>query len=94
MAETLTDKIGNVREEAAESLGNAASTVRSTAARGIDAIDNLAEAAATRLDSTAKYIRTYDPFGALRRAMQRSPGITLCAGIAAGLLVGFSVRRS
>ena len=94
LADTITDKIGNVREEAAESLDNAASTVRSTAARGIDAIDNLAEAAATRLDSTAKYIRTYHPLGALQNVMRQSPGITLCVGIAAGLLVGFSVRRS
>ncbi|MGA2716920.1 MAG: hypothetical protein ABSG41_27855 [Bryobacteraceae bacterium] len=94
IAEALKDKIDHVRQEAAESLDHAASTVRSTAARGIDAIDNMAEAAATRLDSTAKHIRSYDPLGAVRRVMQRSPGVTLCVGIAAGLLVGLSVRRN
>src|SRR5580700_3092901 len=85
IAEALTDKIDHVRQETAESLDHAASTVRSTAARGIDAIDNVAEAAATRLDSTAKYIRTYNPLGALQNVMKQSPGITLCVGIAAGL---------
>jgi hypothetical protein len=94
MVETLTDKIDHVRQEAAESLDNAAFTVRSTAARGIDAIDSLAEATAGRLDSTAMYVRNYSPLGALRSVLRRSPGITLCAGVAAGLLVGFSVRRS
>ena len=94
LAETITDKIGNAREEAAESLDHAASRVRATASRGMGAIDDLAEAAATRLDSTAKYIRTYNPLSALQNVMKQSPGITLCVGIAAGLLVGFSVRRS
>jgi hypothetical protein len=94
IAEALTDKIDHVRQEAAESLDHAASTVRSTAARGIDAIDNMAEAAATRLDSTAKYIRSFDPLGAARRVMQGSPGVTLCVGVAAGLLVGWSFRRN
>lgn len=93
LAETITDKIGNAREEAAESLDHAASTVRATAARGIDAIDNLAEATATRLDSTAEYVRACNPVGALRKMMKNSPGVTLCVGLAAGLLVGFAVRR-
>jgi hypothetical protein len=93
MADTLTEKIDHVRQEAAESLDNAASTVRITGARGADAIDKMAESAADRLGSTAKFVRYYSPLRSLRRVMRQSPGMTLCVGIAAGLLVGISARR-
>ena len=94
LGETLAENIDHVRREAADSLEDAASTVRSSAAHGIDAIDHLAEGAAGRLDSTAKYVREHDPLCAVRNTIRRNPGITLLCGIAAGFFVGYSTRRN
>jgi ElaB/YqjD/DUF883 family membrane-anchored ribosome-binding protein len=94
MGENVSEKIDQARRGAAESLESAASTVRSTAAQGKDAIETLAEGAATRLDSTAKYVRNFRPVSSVGRTMGQNPWITFSIGIAAGILVAFSLRRS
>jgi hypothetical protein len=86
-------KIDHARQQAAESLESAAATVRSAAAHGMEAIDTVAAGTASRLDSTATRVRNYDPVGTVRRAMRR-PAVVACIGIAAGVLVGYSIRRS
>jgi ElaB/YqjD/DUF883 family membrane-anchored ribosome-binding protein len=90
---TVAEKIDHLREGAAGSLGSAAATVRSTAARGISAIDNISEGTATRLDSTAEFIRDFSAVESMRAMVRRSPGIALGIGLSAGLLVGFCLRR-
>ena len=90
----LVETMEHAREETVQSLESAASTVRSTAAHGIHALDNLAEGTAGRLDSTAMYVRQYHPVSDMQNAMQRNPGLTLCLGIAAGFFAGISLRRA
>ena len=93
VVETVAEKIGHFREGAAGSLDSAAASVRSTAARGMSAIDNLSEGTATRLDSTAEFIRDFSVVSSLRSLIRRSPGLALGMGLGAGLLAGLYLRR-
>ena len=93
VVETVAEKIDHLREGAAGSLGSAAATVRSTAARGISAIDNISQGTASRLDSTAEFIRDFSAVGSLRAMVRRSPGLALGIGLSAGLVVGLCLRR-
>ena len=93
VVETVAEKIDHFREGAAGSLGSAAASVRSTAARGISAIDNLSEGTASRLDSTAEFIRDFSVLGSVRALVRRSPGLALGIGLSAGLIVGLALRR-
>ena len=86
--ETPVEKPGYIQKETADSLDDTAAAVRSTAAQGIRAIDNLAEGTAVHLDHAADYVRNYRPFSGLRDAMRRNPPLTLCAGLVAGLCAG------
>jgi hypothetical protein len=94
VVETVAEKIDHFREGAAGSLDSAAATVRATAARGISAIDNISETTASRLDSTAGFIRDFSAVGSLRTLIRRSPGLALGIGLSAGLIVGLALRRS
>ncbi len=93
VVETVAEKIDHFREGAAGSLGSAAASVRSTAARGISAIDNISEGTASRLDSTADFIRDFSAVESLRGMVRRSPGIALGIGLGAGVIVGLCLRR-
>ncbi len=93
VVETVAEKIDHFREGAAGSLGSAAASVRSTAAKGISAIDNLSETTASRLDSTAEFIRDFSAVESLRTMVRRSPGLALGIGLSAGVIVGLCLRR-
>jgi hypothetical protein len=59
-----------------------------------EAIDELAESAAARLDSTAAFVRNYDPGDIvvdLGRFVRRHPATFIA--VAAGFVLGFAVRR-
>jgi hypothetical protein len=92
--ENVLEKIEEARGGSARSLENAACSLRSTAAHGKDAIESIAESAASRLDSTAKYVRTFHPFSSLHDVMGRNPAITFGIGIVAGVFAAYSLRRS
>lgn len=94
LGEHIAETIEGAREEAARSFDRAASAVRSTVTRGTDAIDDLADRTASRLDSTAKYVRNYHPMETLQSAVRQNPAITMCVGIAVGLFAGHLLRRS
>jgi ElaB/YqjD/DUF883 family membrane-anchored ribosome-binding protein len=93
VVETVAEKLDHLREGAAGSLGSAAASLRSTAARGISAIDNLSQGTASRLDSTADFIRDFSAVESIRGMVRRSPGLALGIGVGTGLLVGFCLRR-
>ena len=59
-----------------------------------DAIDSISEGTATRLDSTAEFIRDFSVVNSLRALVRRSPGLALGIGAGAGLLVGLALRRA
>jgi phage I-like protein len=81
---------------AAEALENAASSVRTSARHGSEAIDNLAERAAGKLDSTAARVRSPDletPVTTLGRFIRRHSTASLILGAAIGLFAGSAVWR-
>ena len=93
VVETFSEKMDHFREGAAGSLGSAAATVRSTAARGISAIDNISRGTASKLDSTADFVRDFSAVESLRSVVRRSPGVAMGIGLGTGVLVGLLLRR-
>src|SRR5256885_12419607 len=91
LGKAVTEKIDHVRKGAADTLENAASTVRSTAAHGTHAIDSFADGTADRLDGTAKRMRNLHPMCALQDALKRPGVVACCVGIGAGFLLGLSI---
>jgi ABC-type transporter Mla subunit MlaD len=86
-------RLDEAREETGRALHTAASSVRDTAQRGSEAIDNLSSAAAGRLDATASYVETHDLSEMLRRFGLRHLTGSLLAAAAVGFLAGSAVRR-
>src|SRR3954469_11274493 len=70
-------------------LTGAATSVRDAG----EAIDHLAERTAAKLDSTAAYVRRYDPASRLREmreAIRRRPAASVAGAAAAGFLFGMA----
>lgn len=91
LCRTAGKKVHDARCGTADALNGSASTVRDTA----EAIDELAESTATKLDSTAAFVRNYDPgdvFVALGKVIGRHAGIFLTGAAAAGFVLGFAAR--
>jgi len=89
-------KVGEAQVGTAEALESAASTVRTTGRHGSDAIDNLTESAADKLDSTAAYVRSPRVEGTLRtlrQVIRRHRTSSLILGTAIGLLAGTVIWR-
>jgi hypothetical protein len=92
LCRTAGKKVHDARCGTADALNGSASTVRDTA----EAIDELAENTAAKLDSTASFVRNYDPadvFVTLYKVIGRHPAIFLTGAAAAGFLLGFAARR-
>jgi len=92
LCRTAGKKVHDARRGTADALNGSASTVRDTAG----AIDELAESTATKLDSTAAFVRNYDPgdvFVSLAKVVGRHPAIFLSGAAAAGFAFGFAARR-
>ncbi len=92
LCRTAGKKVHDARCGTADALNGSASTVRDTA----EAIDELAESAAAKLDSTAAFVRDYDPgevFVTLGRVVGRHPAVFLTGAAVAGFLFGFAARR-
>lgn len=95
-AEDLSRAAGKKLDEAAGALHTAASSVRSTARQGCEAIDGFATDAADKLDATASYVEDHDLRGVLigcRRFIRRYPTGSLMFATAIGFFTGSAVRR-
>jgi ElaB/YqjD/DUF883 family membrane-anchored ribosome-binding protein len=77
---------------AAGALENTASKLRDKA----PAVNELATATATKIESTARYLRehdTSDMVSGVESVVRRNPGASLCAALAVGFLIGTAMRR-
>src|SRR5208283_4973022 len=84
------------RDETADALHTAASSVRRTGRQGSAAIDNLAADTADRLDATASYVEDHDlndVLAGLRRFGRRHLTGSLVAAVAVGFLAGTALSR-
>jgi ElaB/YqjD/DUF883 family membrane-anchored ribosome-binding protein len=89
-------KLKEARNETVDGLQRAASSVRATGRQGSEAIDNLANSAADKLDATASYVENYDPrdvLTGLRRAIRRYPAGSLVIATTIGLFAGCAIRQ-
>jgi hypothetical protein len=93
-------KIDSVRRGTAETLESAAGSVRHAGHESAAAIASLADDAGERLDSTAKYVRTFeggDTFANFRRAIRLHPvgslAMATAAGVVAGICWSYTGRR-
>jgi len=90
-------KLDEAREETGGALHTAASCVRKTGRQGSEAIDNLANGAADRLDATADYVEDHDLGDALtglRRFGRRHLTGSLVVAGAIGFLAGSAISRA
>ncbi len=93
----LEDKARGARTAVADSLEAAADTVRSAADDSVHAINDLANQAGKKLDSTATRVRALGNgrmFGGLRRKVNRSPLQSLAVAAAVGVLAGVSWKAT
>ena len=89
---SASNMMDQARADTARSLHSTASAVRSAGSQSAAAIEECAEGAADRLDSTSKYIRKHD--GAdmlhdLRTLVRRHPGSFLLVSASVAACVGY-----
>lgn len=90
-------KMEEARDETADALHAAASSVRASGRQGSEAIDNIAGCAADRLDATASYVEDHDlrdAFTGLRRFCRRHLRGSLLAAAAVGFVAGSALSRA
>lgn len=97
MAETVSEKLDQQRQSAADTLGRAASAVHENADRlpGGPKVANLTHSVADGIESTASYLRRHDLSGMGKDLMdvcRRYPTQSLVAALAVGFLIGRSRR--
>jgi ElaB/YqjD/DUF883 family membrane-anchored ribosome-binding protein len=89
-------KLQEARNETAGGLHAAASSVRATGRQGSEAIGNLANNAADKLDATASCVEDYDPRDAitgLRRVISRYPARSVVIATTIGIFAGCAIRQ-
>jgi len=89
-------RLDDARDETADALHTAATSVRRTGRQGSEAIDNIATGAADRLDATASYVEDHDlkdVYNGLRRFGRRHLTGTVVAAAAVGFLAGAALNR-
>jgi hypothetical protein len=92
LCRTAGRKMHEARRGTADALNGSASTVRDTG----EAIDELVESTAAKLDSTAVFVRNYDPGNVLvtfKKFVGHHPAIFITGVAAAGFLFGVAARR-
>ena len=80
---------------AAGALENTASKLRDKAPAS-GKVNEIATATATKIESTARYLRehdTSDMVSGVESVVRRNPGASLCAALAVGFLIGTAMRR-
>jgi ElaB/YqjD/DUF883 family membrane-anchored ribosome-binding protein len=96
LARSAGKKLDEARYETADALAGAACSVRTTGRQGSEAIDDLANSAASKLDSTAAYVRrhdTSDMLGDLQQLVRRHPASFLVGAAVVGFFLGSAGRR-
>lgn len=96
IARSAGRKLDAGREETADRLRTAASTVRTNGRRSSEAIDRFARGTANKLDSTASYVEDCDlraVFVGLRRFGRRHLTGSLVAAAVFGFVAGSALRR-
>jgi hypothetical protein len=81
---------------AAGALQNTADSLRNRVEQGGSKLSNVANATATKLESTANYMRDHDMramMGDVEGAIRRNPGPALLCAAAFGFLLGTALRR-
>jgi hypothetical protein len=89
----ISEKVDNISHDTGGGLHAAASSIR----RRSDAVANLAEIAATKLDHAGSYIEKHDSkwmTGESRQILRRYRTKSLLIAVGVGLLAGFAIRRS
>jgi hypothetical protein len=95
--EDLGRKLDDAKDQTAEALHTAASTVRRTGRQSSAAIDEFATGAADRLDNSAAYVDNHelsDVFNGLRRFGRRHLAESLLFTAAIGFLAGAALHRA
>ena len=90
------DTIDQGRVSTASGLESAASSLRSGAQSGGQAITDFANTAADKLQNTASYVREHgmnEMMGDMQQMVKRNPGPSLIAAAAFGFLLGAALRR-
>jgi len=93
----MEEKARSATAAVADSLEEAAATIRSAADDSVHKINDLASQAGKKLDSTASCVRSWDGgnlFGGLRRQVNRKPLESLAVAVAIGLVAGVSWKAS
>src|SRR5579872_5779477 len=98
VARTAADAIDDHREVAARVLTQAASSLHDGAAHlpGGEQATSLADAAAARIDTAAKYVRQHTMrrmSADFQHLIQQHPGASVLIATAVGVLVGRGMRR-
>jgi ElaB/YqjD/DUF883 family membrane-anchored ribosome-binding protein len=91
IARSAGKKLEAGRDETADRLHSAASSVRTTGRHGSEAIDRIASGTANKLDSAASYVEDCDlkgVFVGLRQFARRHPTGSLVAAAVIGFLAG------
>lgn len=96
LGRTAAKKLDQVRNQTADALRTAASSVRTTGRQSSEIIDNCAADTADRLDATASYVEQHDLRGVangIRQVVRRHPGSSLMVATALGFFAGSAIRR-
>jgi ElaB/YqjD/DUF883 family membrane-anchored ribosome-binding protein len=97
LGRTAAQMVDETRGSTAEALQSTTHSLRSTAQSSGEAITNVANRTAEKLESTAKYVREHDFRGMMQdveEVVRRNPTPSLFAAIAVGFLMGSALRRS
>jgi hypothetical protein len=88
--------LDHARNETADSLHAAASSIRKGGRQGSKAIEHLAENIAKPLDGAGSYVKKHDlkrTMSDSRQLVRRYPAESLFLAAGVGLLTGFAIRR-
>jgi ElaB/YqjD/DUF883 family membrane-anchored ribosome-binding protein len=96
LTRTAGKKLDEARDETADAIHRAASSVRTTARHSCEVLDDLATSAADKMDVTASYVEDHDPrrlFAGCRQFISKYPTGSLMVATAIGFVAGSTVRR-
>lgn len=90
----LENKAEQLRNTAADSLADAADSVRRAGAGSAENITELTDGAGRKLDCAATYVRTFGNLESLRNRVRKNPVESVSVAMALGLVTGiFCFRR-
>ena len=95
LGRTAAEKFEQSRSATADALQSTAGSIRSGAQSSSDAISSVGYKTADKLETTANYVRNHDFQGMLRDledVVRRSPGPSMIAAAAVGVLLGAALR--